>query len=948
MQAKTPKGRKFQRLFACLMVWAACWNAAGQQMPGSRLQTAALPPVLQPYDSLINSLPGVYLVDQQYGQQHRQHLQVYARLRNNTWLVTGKNDGVPHPAGTKVQAVFKLMPKLVQVLNQGIVPTALITLSHGPHPLPPNYLPPAVPATVQQSAIMHWQNPSPHLLAWLLAQPQVVAIDLPLPNRQATEEFSVPGLDLSANGTLLAQARWPQLRADSIRISVKERSLDSTDIDLAPRYFYSGLGAPTVTQHATTMGSIIAGAGNSSPQGLGVAPAARLTSTSFASLLPEPAPWYRQQGITLQNHSYGVGVESNYGIDAAAYDLSTWQNQNLLHVFSAGNAGTQAATEGTYQQLPGWANLTGSFKMSKNSLVVGAVDSFNVPEVQSSAGPANDGRLKPELVAFGEDGSSGAAAIATGAAALLQQYLLQKQGSLPPASLVKALLVNSAIDIGQPGPDYKTGYGLLQIHQAIQMATQGQYQLQTLSLNEATLKTNITVPPGQKYLQVSLCYTDTPGLPNAPIALQNDLDLQVVTPAGDTLLPWVLQTQPNAAWLALPATRGRDSLNNTEQITLANPLPGQYTLLVKAHSLITTQQPFALAWHWQAADTLQFLNPVQQAAVPSPEGILVRWQQSFASGTTGTLSLINLLTQQTQILASNIPLQQACWRWSSVPALPMLARLRMQVQGSAFWSDSFVVAPAPSPVVGYLCPDSTYITWPALPGIDTYQVLRLNSQGRMQPEQTVTDTQYLRPTAPDTWLTVVPIIANKQGPPAFSFNPQLQGNQCFVRSFTADYVQRTAHLQLQLGTLATVQQIRIEKLLPTGFSLLQQWPASAALQFEYTDAQLQPGANIYRATLLRSRGAPVVTQLETVMHSGVGNIWLYPNPMAQGQRLSIINSSNQPATITVYDATGRRLLTTQAGLQNTYLPTQRLAKGLYWLVATPPGGAIMRYAFVVN
>jgi hypothetical protein len=36
-------------------------------------------------------------------------------------------------------------------------------------------------------------------------------------------------------------------------------------------------------------------------------------------------------------------------------------------------------------------------------------------------GPAFDGRIKPEMVAFGIDGSSGAAALVSGVAILLQQ-----------------------------------------------------------------------------------------------------------------------------------------------------------------------------------------------------------------------------------------------------------------------------------------------------------------------------------------------------------------------------------------------------------------------------------------------------------------------------------------------------------------------------------------------
>ena len=61
--------------------------------------------------------------------------------------------------------------------------------------------------------------------------------------------------------------------------------------------------------------------------------------------------------------------------------------------------------------------------MAKNILTVGATDSFSIVAALSSKGPAHDGRVKPELVAFGEDGSSGAAALVSGTSLLLQQFI---------------------------------------------------------------------------------------------------------------------------------------------------------------------------------------------------------------------------------------------------------------------------------------------------------------------------------------------------------------------------------------------------------------------------------------------------------------------------------------------------------------------------------------------
>ncbi|QKG51544.1 S8 family serine peptidase [Hymenobacter sp. BRD67] len=137
--------------------------------------------------------------------------------------------------------------------------------------------------------------------------------------------------------------------------------------------------------------------------------------------------------MSVQNHSYGTGIENYYGLEALGYDQQTRQLPTLLHVFSSGNSGTDASADGLYKGLVAVANLTGQFKMSKNSLAVGATDALGQVAALSSRGPAYDGRIKPELVAYGDAGSSDASALGSGAALLVQQAYRDSQGgTLPP------------------------------------------------------------------------------------------------------------------------------------------------------------------------------------------------------------------------------------------------------------------------------------------------------------------------------------------------------------------------------------------------------------------------------------------------------------------------------------------------------------------------------------
>jgi subtilisin family serine protease len=262
------------------------------------------------------------------------------------------------------------------------------------------------------------------------------------------EELSTGFLDLSLNRINLVHDQYPSFRGDSIRISVKEQGFDTTDIDLVGRSFHTGRASSITTSHAAIMATIIAGAGNSSQEALGVAPAASVGSTSFANLFAEPELFFRQNGISIQNHSYGTVVESFYGPEAASYDSLAHAFPELSLVFSSGNSGTAASATGPYAGLAGVANLTGNFKMAKNIITVGATDSLGVLEALSSRGPAYDGRVKPELTAFGQDGSSGASALVSGTVALLQQAYRRAFNILPSSSLVKALLLNSAEDAG--------------------------------------------------------------------------------------------------------------------------------------------------------------------------------------------------------------------------------------------------------------------------------------------------------------------------------------------------------------------------------------------------------------------------------------------------------------------------------------------------------------------
>jgi subtilisin family serine protease len=194
--------------------------------------------------------------------------------------------------------------------------------------------------------------------------------------------------------------------------------------------------------------------------------------------------------IPLSNHSYGynattaeMGVYNSESVDTDALAVSM---PFYLICWAAGNEQDELTAKGGFQSI----TYNG---LSKNILTVGAVNDAVSGGVRSPAagtmstfsswGPSDDGRIKPDVVANGVSvyspidtsdsayasysGTSMATPSATGSAALLAQiYAREFSGQRMRASLLKALLIHTADDLGNVGPDYKFGWGLINLKAA--------------------------------------------------------------------------------------------------------------------------------------------------------------------------------------------------------------------------------------------------------------------------------------------------------------------------------------------------------------------------------------------------------------------------------------------------------------------------------------------------
>jgi hypothetical protein len=768
----------------------------------------------------------------------------------------------------------------------------------------------------------------------LLAHPDIVFAGIV---RQAHEELVINDIDLGSNNISAIADNYPGINGAGINVSVKEDKYDEADLDLLGRSFTSVPPSDKISGHATIMATLIGGNGNSFIRGLGSAPAVKFTSSNFARLLPDTATAFKIYQISVQNHSYGTGIENFYGIEAEAYDKQVYETDSLIHVFSSGNIGTTTPSTGLYSGIANSANLSGTFKQAKNVLVVGGTGRTNIPEALSSAGPAYDGRIKPEIIADGEDGTSGAAALTTGAIALLQQAYKKQFNKLPSAALIKSVLINSADDIGIPAVDYKTGYGKLNALEALRTINDSRFKNGSVANKQQTTY-QLTVPQNCRELKVSLAWADVPAALNAPAALINDLDLYITTSSGSTLLPWTLNTFPNPDSLVKPAIRARDSLNNTEQVTLQNPLAGIYTIHILGNKVITASQFFYIAYQVRLVNQFEWTSPSGSNKIFAAEDNYLRWQNTYNT-TKGNLS-ISYDHGITWAKIADVNLKNNFYKWTA-PDIFMPAMLKMSINGTNHISKEFVISKPLSLNVGYNCTDGTLLHWNPQPGATGYTIYTIKDNV-LQQLATSADTSVIIPAQMQSskYFAVSARGNGFEGIKSFTIDATSQGVGCYVKALLANVADnRSIALNLTLGSVLNLKSITWEKL--TGTNLYTALGTTNInpnmLAYSFTDTYPKKGINYYRAKLTTADDKIVYTELASASLLQSNQFTLFPNPVTT--QLTILTGEQKDFEIKFYNSVGKlSLRQTFNGLQNN-IPIN-LVPGAYVCAITLNGKII--------
>ena len=331
---------------------------------------------------------------------------------------------------------------------------------------------------------------------------------------------------------------------------------------------------------------------------------------------PVSGPWFQHlhsdnNGVVLKNEIFcysqdGSGSDCPTGTCTAGRSSAT----NEPHCETA-----KHPTYGPFVTM-------GLLSTVKNVIAVGAVTPSTNIAGFSSRGPTRDGRVKPDIVAKGTiqystipgasytvmQGTSMSSPVITGISAIFtEQWRKTFNGQTPTPQQLKTLFIAGADDLGNPGPDYTYGFGLANAQASVDLiiADGGTgSRIKTADIAQGQQTDATMVVGATQNVRVVLGWVDPEILPPADQAdektLINDLDLKVIDPSGNTVLPYVLdKNNPTAN-----ATHGENHVDNVEELEIRNAVPGTYHVIVSGTTIasgplqryvLISNAPFAAA-----------------------------------------------------------------------------------------------------------------------------------------------------------------------------------------------------------------------------------------------------------------------------------------------------------------------------------------------------------------
>ncbi len=418
------------------------------------------------------------------------------------------------------------------------------------------------------------------------------------------------GLDLNGENMVLAVWDGGKVRTTHPLLENRVQQMD---------------GATDFSDHATHVSGTMVGTGDIiSGAAKGMAPLATMDAYDFLADTGEMVN-AAASGILVSNHSYGMNIQNAslwmlgyYDNNARGVDNISYNAPYYLSVWSAGNDRQSGVNPGD----GGYDYLTDR-GVAKNNVVVAAVNevlNYTGPGSVimsgfSSWGPTDDGRIKPDVSAKGVNmyssvgasgyanysGTSMSAPNTSGSLILLQQHYHDITDTYMLSSTLRGLALHTVDEAGTTvGPDYRFGWGLLNIERAAEVISSMGTESVVFEeeLFPGDVYTFTVQADGTNDLVASITWTDppgpilTPGIEDNPTpVLVNDLDIRVSQDGGATFFPWKL----DPANFSAPATTGDNIVDNIEKIEIPGA-SGEYIIRVshKLPSLTNGSQVFSL------------------------------------------------------------------------------------------------------------------------------------------------------------------------------------------------------------------------------------------------------------------------------------------------------------------------------------------------------------------
>ena len=410
-----------------------------------------------------------------------------------------------------------------------------------------------------------------------------------------------------------------------VRVGVLDDRVREDHVDLLARPL-TILGPPfsSNANHGTAIASILCGEGRGDPRARGLLALGGLVFTSDRA---DPLHIDCHGGVQqfVQNPQVVVlSSSSGGGLRFPVKHYDGWAvllddlvlEYDLLICQAIGN------TSGRGNGVAGsWA---------KNALLAGAVHPRGSLRREDhrpvyTSGPAPDGRVKPDLVHFGQDvfcanassprgygrfgGTSCATPLVAGHCGLMMEMWADGVfGNLPlgrsvfdrkpHAATGRALMINSAYRYPIEGKKpiftrFQQGWGMPDLARLYESRKKLFIVDQEVTLHDhQAVEYQVGVPANEPELRVSLVYTDPLGMTTATKALVNDLDLIVIAPDGTRYFG-------NHGLLDGNVSRAGgtpDRINNVENVFLEKPVPGIWRVVVAAHRIAWNQHGGTTAW----------------------------------------------------------------------------------------------------------------------------------------------------------------------------------------------------------------------------------------------------------------------------------------------------------------------------------------------------------------